>query len=138
MLPSTDAQHQPRLTPPSRPSSTTSTGARPPLPTRRSTNGSPGPTPAPRSSNGPKLPSRRTTDQLDSHSPYPPPLQAQPVLVPEPTPAPPPYQAAVGQQTVEAIYDYAGEDPATDLSFRKGDLIQVTEHGKREEFSSLC
>jgi hypothetical protein len=40
------------------------------------------------------------------------------------------------KQMAEAIYDYAGEDPNTDLSFRKGDMIEVIEHGKKNRLRS--
>lgn len=49
---------------------------------------------------------------------------------PEPTP-PPAYTPTASSSiaTAEAIYDYDGDDPSTDLSFRQGDIIQVTEYG---------
>lgn len=49
---------------------------------------------------------------------------------PEPTP-PPAYTPTASSSiaTAEAIYGYDGDDPSTDLSFRQGDIIQVTEYG---------
>jgi hypothetical protein len=35
--------------------------------------------------------------------------------------------------TAEALYDYHGEDPATDLSFKQGDIIEVTEYGMQSQ-----
>ncbi|KAI8072727.1 SH3 domain-containing protein [Gongronella butleri] len=130
---------------------------RPPLPTRRSTSSSTAshhttPIPAPRTSNVPKLPSRKTGDWQETANsmtpPLPPPaavptpLAAASMPMPAPLAAPlaaptpparstsprPPPAPATNQQIAEAIYDYHGEDPATDLSFRKGDTIVVTEH----------
>ncbi|KAI8342671.1 SH3 domain-containing protein [Chlamydoabsidia padenii] len=105
---------------------------RPPLPTRKSTHSSPSlaPVPAPRTPSFPKLPGRRTSD-------WSPPAQQQQttnrdvLTTPQHQPAPPPsYNATVksNKQMAEAIYDYAGEDSNTDLSFRKGDMIEVIEH----------
>ncbi|KAI8966926.1 hypothetical protein BDF20DRAFT_349866 [Mycotypha africana] len=53
-----------------------------------------------------------------------------------PSPAPPAYtQSPVGVSdtneslaTAEALYNYQGEDPATDLSFNQGDVIEVIEY----------
>ncbi|SAL97257.1 hypothetical protein [Absidia glauca] len=113
----------------------TTNNLRPPLPTRKSTNTSPrlAPIPAARAPSFPKLPGRRTSDWS--------PQQQQTNIAPREvlatphhqlsSPAPPPsYNATVknNKQMAEAIYDYAGEDPNTDLSFRKGDMIEVIEH----------
>lgn len=50
------------------------------------------------------------------------------------TPAPPSYNAAANERnklgSAEALYDYSGENSDTDLSFRRGDTIQLTELGK--------
>jgi hypothetical protein len=46
---------------------------------------------------------------------------------------PPAYNSSVNENklgTAEALYDYNGENPSTDLSFRRGDTIQLTELGK--------
>ncbi|ORZ25030.1 hypothetical protein BCR42DRAFT_399224 [Absidia repens] len=131
----------------SSPSPVTSNTIRPPLPTRKSTTHSPNlaPIPAPRTPSFPKLPVRRTSD-LPHQQPQQTnitnttttttttrePLTTEPsILHQQPSTAPPPpsYNATVkNKQMAEAIYDYAGEDPSTDLSFRKGDMIEVTEH----------
>ncbi|KAG0163804.1 hypothetical protein DFQ28_009461 [Apophysomyces sp. BC1034] len=43
--------------------------------------------------------------------------------------APPPmYESSNALATVEALYDFRGENPSADLTFRKGDIIQVTEY----------
>jgi hypothetical protein len=126
---------------------------KPPLPTRKSTNGSnhnltaPVPQPREMSNNAtfPKLPTRRTPEW---QAPSPPPTQQQqPVMVmptvtknilhsePEKsTPPPPAYTQKPNNEssslaTAEALYDYHGEDPSTDLSFKQGDIIEVTEYG---------
>ncbi|ORZ16906.1 SH3 domain-containing protein [Absidia repens] len=44
-----------------------------------------------------------------------------------PPPPPPNYSAATSLESVEALYDFQGQNPQ-DLSFRQGDIIQVTEH----------
>lgn len=44
-----------------------------------------------------------------------------------PPPPPPSYNDANHLGTAEALYDYNGENPNTDLSFRRGDTIQLTE-----------
>ncbi|KAI9013925.1 hypothetical protein CLU79DRAFT_767613 [Phycomyces nitens] len=42
---------------------------------------------------------------------------------------PPAYTSDPGVlATAEALYDYSGDDPSTDLSFRQGQIIQVTEY----------
>lgn len=86
------------------------------------------PTPAPRSQTTP--------------APTMQPVQVMPTAIPEPAKIdlspPPAYSACTNQApspantiaTVEAIYDYEGDDPTTDLSFRCGDVIHVTEYGK--------
>lgn len=47
---------------------------------------------------------------------------------------PPSYNASSNEHnklgSVEALYDYSGGNPDTDLSFRRGDTIQLTETGK--------
>ncbi|KAI8059978.1 uncharacterized protein B0P05DRAFT_558265 [Gilbertella persicaria] len=43
------------------------------------------------------------------------------------TPLPPPSYNESKLGTVEALYDYHGQDPVTDLSFRSGDMIALTE-----------
>ncbi|KAI8088824.1 SH3 domain-containing protein [Halteromyces radiatus] len=115
---------QPTLTTSSTTSTPSSNNIRPPLPTRKSTASSHSPSlapiPAPRTPSFPKLPARRTPDWQ----------QPDILNTRDSTPQPPPsYNATVkNKQMVEAIYDYTGEDPTTDLSFRKGDMIEVTEH----------
>lgn len=44
-------------------------------------------------------------------------------------PPPPSYQASTGLAKAEALYDFTGANPQ-DLSFRRGDLITVTEYGR--------
>jgi hypothetical protein len=58
-------------------------------------------------------------------------------MIPTPSPtqstvstpaAPPSYStAANGLGSIEALYDYNGQNPSTDLSFHRGDIIQLTE-----------
>jgi hypothetical protein len=48
-----------------------------------------------------------------------------------PPPPPPNYAAATSRESVEALYDFNGQN-AEDLSFQRGDIIQVTEHGKKQ------
>ncbi|KAI8338194.1 SH3 domain-containing protein [Chlamydoabsidia padenii] len=86
---------------------------KPPLPTRQSTA-------SPRQSTTDHIPVPISTPRL--------PARRSNGDNPQPTTeksAPPSYAAAT---MVEAIYDYNAEDPTTDLSFRKGDKIQVIEH----------
>jgi hypothetical protein len=135
---------------PSRITTTTTDTIRPPLPTRKSTNSTlTAPVPQPRelsnSTTFPKLPTRRTPEWK---APSPPQQQhQQPVMVmpsitknilhsePEKsTPPPPAYTQKPNNEppslaTAEALYDYHGEDPSTDLSFKQGDIIEVTEYG---------
>ncbi|KAF7731464.1 hypothetical protein EC973_000272 [Apophysomyces ossiformis] len=121
---------------------------RPPLPTRKSATPSPmqQPIPQPREPSFPKLPVRRTPSSMDQ--PNPPPAVAVPVTMPVAAPSPlnqhqpateatppppppaysPPSQPANTIATAEALYDYKGDDPSTDLSFRQGDVIYVTEY----------
>lgn len=42
-------------------------------------------------------------------------------------PPPPAYNDGNNLGTAEALYDYNGENPNSDLSFRRGDTIQLTE-----------
>lgn len=62
--------------------------------------------------------------------PTPSPTQS-PMSTPSATgaPAPPPSYnvAANGLGSAEALYDYNGQNPSTDLSFHRGDIIQLTE-----------
>lgn len=56
-----------------------------------------------------------------------------------PEPAPPAYtqKPTTGPEplaTAEALYDYQGEDPSTDLSFKQGNIIEVTEYGMSTAF----
>lgn len=131
---------------------TTTTVNKPPLPTRKATTTSSPksnsiPTPQPReivSSSFPKLPTRRNND-------WPPQNTAtttttttntttitKNILHSEPekltAAAPPPAYSQRQSETtslltVEALYDYNGEDPSTDLSFKQGNIIEVTEYG---------
>lgn len=112
---------------------TTSTiASKPPLPTRKSTHSINAPIPQPRETPSfPKLPTRKTTDWQ--------PQQPLAMVMPkvennEKSSPPPAYSQNPNQQqeslaTAEAIYDYQGEDPTTDLSFKQGEIIQVTEYG---------
>lgn len=53
-------------------------------------------------------------------------------------PPPPDYKTATGLGTAEALYDFTGPNPQ-DLSFRRGDIIQITEYGKASSFETwLC
>lgn len=112
---------------------TTSTiASKPPLPTRKSTHSINAPIPQPHETPSfPKLPTRKTTDWQ--------PQQPLAMVMPkvennEKSSPPPAYSQNPNQQqeslaTAEAIYDYQGEDPTTDLSFKQGEIIQVTEYG---------
>ncbi|KAI7859972.1 hypothetical protein BDC45DRAFT_601461 [Circinella umbellata] len=123
----------------------------PKLPTRRSTNEQQHqqqhlPTPAPRPQPSPR-PSPRLNNAVNvmpmpaaipapapAPAPAPTPVvrQHHPIPAAEPSPAAPPpaYSTTTSSSlaTVEAIYDYEGDDPKTDLSFHCGDVIQVTEY----------
>ncbi|KAG0176457.1 hypothetical protein DFQ29_006084 [Apophysomyces sp. BC1021] len=117
---------------------------RPPLPTRKSAAPSPKmePTPQPREPAFPKLPVRRAPSTFEQPIATPSPIipnatpslpivHQQPVEV---TPSPPPPAYTPPSQppntiaTAEALYDYKGDDPSTDLSFRQGDVVYVTEY----------
>ncbi|KAI8371201.1 hypothetical protein EDC96DRAFT_501788 [Choanephora cucurbitarum] len=94
---------------------------RPPLPTRKSINQSS------TTRDLPKLPTRRADWQNNQ------PLVKAIPTEPEKTASPPAYAQAIQQQDsiltmAEALYDYHGEDPQTDLSFKQGDLIEVIEY----------
>lgn len=56
-----------------------------------------------------------------SHNSMPPPPAANIA------PPPPAYNDGNNLGTAEALYDYNGENPNSDLSFRRGDIIQLTE-----------
>lgn len=131
---------------------TTTTNYKPPLPTRKSAGVSPrlAPVAAPRENSIPKLPARRSNNNVSQEPPKPaprspavhlsPPKQAS--AAPAPAPAPPPPPPAYTPQpeplaTVEALYDYDGDDPTTDLSFRRGDIIKVTEYGNFDHNQTL-
>ncbi|KAI8146139.1 SH3 domain-containing protein [Fennellomyces sp. T-0311] len=128
---------------------------KPPLPTRKSAGGvAPGLPPVPAAREMPKLPARRsTTDHQHIPAPTPRPQPSPrpsprlksavnvmplpaatpapmpaPQPVAEPSPPPPAYSTTTSLATAEAVYDYQGDDPKTDLSFRRGDVIQVTEY----------
>lgn len=124
----------------------TSTTHKPPLPTRKSAGVSPrlAPAAAPRENSIPKLPARRSNNVSSQETPKPAP-RSQPVpapvvhvlppkqaaAAPQPPPPPPPAYTPEPEPlaTAEALYDYNGDDPSTDLSFRQGDIIKVTEYG---------
>ncbi|KAI9266835.1 SH3 domain-containing protein [Phascolomyces articulosus] len=116
----------------------------PKLPARRSTNDQQQhlPTPAPRPQPSPR-PSPRLNNAVNvmpmpaptpapAPAPTPAPAVRQhshvPAAEPSPGPPPPSYSTATSLANAEAIYDYDGDDPKTDLSFRCGDIIQVTEY----------
>ncbi|KAI8083046.1 SH3 domain-containing protein [Halteromyces radiatus] len=73
-----------------------------------------------------------TTPSYTSGSPY-----ASKATMPSPgstynssttqPPPPPNYATAISSETVEALYDFQGQN-AEDLSFHRGDIIQVNEH----------
>lgn len=122
---------EPTITIPSPPITAPATimieAVKPPLPTRKSTRESP--VPASRDvSSFPKLPTRRTNDWQQQ--------TAEPEKITASPPAPPAYtqKPAIPESNVltsaEALYDYHGEDPSTDLSFKQGNIIEVTEYGK--------
>jgi hypothetical protein len=117
-----------------------------PLPSRKSAANIPPPNPRPNSfrANLAQPPSRRTpgAEINDAKKQFPipkpmmptndynnekPPAVAMPVV--EKEPIPPAYSLA----TAEALYDYQGQDHE-DLSFRKGDIIEITEFGMYECF----
>lgn len=124
----------------------TSTTHKPPLPTRKSAGVSPrlAPAAAPRENSIPKLPARRSNNVSSQETPKPAP-RSQPVpapvvhvlppkqaaAAPQPPPPPPPAYTPEPEPLAiaEALYDYNGDDPSTDLSFRQGDIIKVTEYG---------
>ncbi|KAI9283230.1 hypothetical protein BY458DRAFT_495841 [Sporodiniella umbellata] len=72
----------------------------------------------------PKLPVRRTQEW----SPQPKPRTPEPEKMSSPSPPAYVEQTPTCLVTAEALYDYRGEDPATDLSFKQGDIIEVTEY----------
>ncbi|EPB83094.1 hypothetical protein HMPREF1544_10183 [Mucor circinelloides 1006PhL] len=134
----------------SSPSNTADT-SKPPLPTRKSTSSTTNsitpPVAQPREMPSfPKLPVRRTPDwQSTPSQQHQAPQQLVGMVMPsvtknilhsEPeksTPPPPAYTQKPTTEppslaTAEALYDYKGEDPSTDLSFRQGDIIEVTEY----------
>ncbi|KAI9357420.1 SH3 domain-containing protein [Pilaira anomala] len=112
--------------------------ARPPLPTRKVTMTPPKNNSRELVASFPKLPARRTNDWQPTSTPTPPPPSQQLAIThpePEKTTTPPPPPPAYTQKpaieslmTVEALYDYHGEDPTTDLSFKQGNIIEVTEY----------
>ncbi|KAI8379489.1 SH3 domain-containing protein [Radiomyces spectabilis] len=107
----------------------------PKLPARRQTQqtpswqpSQPAPSPSSYSSHPPPAlspPSQQPTPTLRTATP------SFPKAQPASEASPPPSYAAVEPAsiaTAEALYDYVGDEPSTDLSFRKGDIIQVTEY----------
>ncbi|KAG2200435.1 hypothetical protein INT46_002068 [Mucor plumbeus] len=127
--------------------------SKPPLPTRKSTNSTNNITPPviqPREMPSfPKLPVRRTPDwqsPQQNASQHQAPQQMVGMVMPSITknilhsepeksfpPPPPAYTQKPSTEppalaTAEALYDYKGEDPTTDLSFKQGDIIEVTEY----------
>ncbi|KAG2227716.1 hypothetical protein INT45_004758 [Circinella minor] len=121
----------------------------PKLPTRRSTNEqqqqqqqqhlpAPAPRPQPSPRPSPRLNNAVNVMPMPAPAPAPAPAptpvvrQHHPIPAAEPSPAAPPpaYSTTTSSSlaTVEAIYDYEGDDPKTDLSFHCGDVIQVTEY----------
>lgn len=117
------------------------TDSKPPLPTRKSTNTStnntiPIPQPREMSPSFPKLPVRRSNNDWQQPSPKQVVATTRNILHSEPekvTAAPPAYSQKpiepTSLVTAEALYDYHGEDPSTDLSFKQGNIIEVTEYG---------
>lgn len=123
----------------------TATINKPPLPTRKATTSTSSPksnsipTPQPReivSSSFPKLPTRRNNDWPPQNTANT--TTTKNILHSEPekltAAAPPPAYSQRQSETtslltVEALYDYNGEDPSTDLSFKQGNIIEVTEYG---------
>ncbi|ORE05632.1 SH3-domain-containing protein, partial [Rhizopus microsporus var. microsporus] len=111
---------------------------RPPLPLRKSNSNTTThqlTPPQPREvSNGPKLPVRRTNDWSPQPIAMPLPVVNARQLEPEKvhtTPPPPAYAEQNNSNviaTAEALYDYHGDDPTTDLSFKQGDIIEVIEY----------
>ncbi|KAG0734172.1 hypothetical protein G6F23_012639 [Rhizopus arrhizus] len=108
---------------------------RPPLPIRKSTSSTTNQSREVMNNSLPKLPVRRTNDwsqqPVKLPSPVINPRQPEPEkVIAVPTTAPPPAYTENNSSiaTVEALYDYNGEDPTTDLSFKQGDVIEVTEY----------
>ncbi|KAI8365113.1 hypothetical protein BD560DRAFT_402159 [Blakeslea trispora] len=106
---------------------------RPPLPTRKSINASTPTLPISQPRDLPKLPTRRTPDWQNGQSQQMnKTIHSEPEKTASPPPPPPAYAQAVQQDTIlttaEALYDYHGEDPSTDLSFKQGDIIEVIEY----------
>ncbi|KAG1504599.1 hypothetical protein G6F54_000895 [Rhizopus delemar] len=108
---------------------------RPPLPIRKSTSSTTNQSREVINNSLPKLPVRRTNDwsqqPIKLPSPVINPRQPEPEkVIAVPTTAPPPAYTENNSSiaTVEALYDYNGEDPTTDLSFKQGDIIEVTEY----------
>ncbi|GAA5797825.1 hypothetical protein HPULCUR_003220 [Helicostylum pulchrum] len=112
--------------------------SKPPLPTRKSNMTPPKANSRELVSSFPKLPMRRTAtnDWQQQQQPTQPVAMMQQHQQPEPEKAapavpPPAYTqkpAAESLITAEALYDYQGEDPSTDLSFKQGNIIEVTEY----------
>ena len=114
---------------------------KPPLPTRKSINTSntslPIPQPRENAPAFPKLPVRRNNEwpspQINQQQLV---SATRNILHSEPekaSAAPPAYSqkpnGPTSLATAEALYDYHGEDPSTDLSFKQGNIIEVTEYG---------
>lgn len=55
-------------------------------------------------------------------------------------PPPPPSYNAVANKSLgsaEALYDYNGNNPATDLNLVRGEIVQIVEYGKRIKIEML-
>ncbi|KAI9314534.1 hypothetical protein BX666DRAFT_1967603 [Dichotomocladium elegans] len=121
----------------------------PKLPVRRSTSDTNNQPPKPSPRLTPQQPHAppRTSPRISGigpqvmHMPSPaqqqpePAFRKQPLLDTQPEQTPPPAYSAASTPpvtphlaTVEAIYDYQSDDPSTDLVFRRGDVIIVTEY----------
>lgn len=116
--------------------------SKPPLPTRKSNMTPPKANSRELVTSFPKLPVRRTTINDWQQPTQPVAMIHQQQQQPEPEKAPPSVPppaysqkpAAESLITVEAVYDYQGEDPSTDLSFKQGNIIEVTEYGMCKHF----
>lgn len=64
-----------------------------------------------------------------TYSPAPSRAPDMPSPASNPAAPPPDYKAVAGLGSAEALYDFIGPNPQ-DLSFRRGDIIQITEFGK--------
>lgn len=75
-------------------------------------------------SNAPASPFAGAMPSPVHNNPVPSPVQSNPL------PPPPSYNSTANDNSLgaaEALYDYTGENPSTDLTIHRGDIIQLTE-----------